>query len=155
MICAVGLLSAQQVSQGSLGVLRGVGRANLEVDYSEAVIQGMTEADYAAYETEWLKDKPSIIMKFVDEFNKVQDNLAIGLLPDVKYTCVLKVLNVTREGDIRAEFYVTETSTGDHLAEVTGIKAKGGRFGTGLNLMGDGMKNLGKGLGRFVNKNIK
>ena len=153
LLC-VGAAMAQKVVQGSLASLRDVRRATVVVDYSEGVIQGMSEAEYAAYERHWEKSKPGINGQFIAAFNDRQVRLLITPQAGPACTMELKVLNVTRKGEIRAEAVFKDSATGEVLVVIGGIRVKGGVFGTGLNLMGDGMTNLGKTLGKYIDRNL-
>ena len=151
-----GISLAQKVTQGSFSALADVHRAAVEIDYSEGMIQGMSEEDYSFYEPDWERDRASVGGKFIAMFNDKQRRIFLTSKTEGA-TCimVLKVLNVTRQGDIRAEILMKDPSTNEILLAIGNIAVKGGHFGSGLNLMGDGMKNLGEKMAYYFKRHLK
>lgn len=53
MLIAASVAPAQEIEFGTLEAIAKEGRAGFEIDYSEAVIHNMTEAEFAQYEKDW------------------------------------------------------------------------------------------------------
>ncbi len=101
LVCSMANLSAQTVTKNTLPKnLKGV-HMNFEVDFSQAMILGKTEAEYAEYEKDWNKDKETVARNF-----RVATNLAIGKsykvgeYKDAPYIIKVKVNTITDDGYI-------------------------------------------------------
>ena len=149
-------LFAQKI-EGSLDVLKEVQRVGLEVDFSSAVILGMSEQEYAAYEEDWQTDKPAIVSKFSEGCNDKLDGLFYvgSYKAEVREALIrVTVLTVSQKGDMDCDVRILD-SEGNATATIRGIRAKGGVFGTTLNLIGDGATHTGEALGKFLVSNFR
>lgn len=148
-------IHAQTVLEGSFDSLQKVTRVDFEFDYSECSFTGMTLEEFCDYEQDWEIDQPGIQGKFYDKFHDVQSEIIFGRFHQSQVKGVMKIFYVMRDGDMQAELRLVDSVSGELLLHVGNIRVKGGKIGTRLNLMGDGMANLGKKLGRYMAKNIK
>lgn len=149
-------LQAQQIRQGSLTFLKDQTRLQFDIDFTQANIIGMSEKEYSAYETDWLKDRPRYTGRF---YNALENQLEgkyflIGRQPDATYKAVMQVEQINRDGTVYATIVFTPKDSDQVLCTVTLI-GKGGTFGTHLNLIGDGMQNCGKQLGKLLYKALQ
>lgn len=145
---------SQKVTSGSLQVLKNQPRVNLEVDFSQASIHGMSEDDFAIYERDWNRDKDQIIAHFRIEASERCDNLVIGPYPDAEYTIKVIVLRVNMKGDFICIGEV-RNKAGELIATIDGISERGGHVGSKLNLIKDGAKHTGERFGIFLRKQMK
>lgn len=61
----VSFVTAQTVTKNTLPKnLKGI-RMNLKIDFSDAMICGMSEEEFSKYEKDWEEDKPKIVSKFM------------------------------------------------------------------------------------------
>lgn len=145
---------SQEVTKGSLSVLKGQGRVNLELDYTQASINGMDEEAFANYEKDWKKDKNDIAALFVGEVMANCNTIFVGIFKNTEYTIKMYVLYINHKGDFLCMANVVNKS-GEVLATIEGIRGKGGKFGSKLNLIKDGAEHTGKAFGKFLNKKLK
>ena len=147
--------SAIKLESGSLKELATAGRANFEVDYSNAIIHGMSEDEFALYELDWEKDQPQIIGKFLSYLNEsISDQLII--VRGKKYDITLRwvVLYISENGFIKGELEVV-AADGTILAKIVELNGEGGRFGSKLNLIKDGASSSGKLAGVFLKRELR
>ena len=120
LVCSMANLSAQTVTKNTLPKnLQGV-HMNFEVDFSQAMILGKTETEYAEYEKDWNKDKGTIIRNF-----RVATNLAIGKsykvgeYKDATYVIKVKVNTITDSiGTKLSRMKIWATLTGKKLGSI-------------------------------------
>lgn len=144
-----------QKLEGFICVLINEARVNFELDFSKANIHGMSEADFARYEKDWNKDMPAIIGGFVENLNEEIDGLVrFGHYPTAKYKLKVEVIEVSLNGNYDSDAYLLDNE-GNTVAKITGLFAKGGVFGTKLNLIKDGSKHSGELLGEILHKALK
>lgn len=121
-------------------------RLQIVIDYKNGIYQGYTYDKIIVEEKDFLKDKHRYEGRFYEEF---QNNYkGVAYIPDVvnedEPVLKIEILQVTRKGDLQANvIYGDQTTT---------MRAKGGTFGTFLNLFGDGMEHLGKQVGKWMKK---
>ena len=145
--------SAQTLTQGSLDVLRGQS-VKVIVDYSNAIIMDMTEAEFAEYEEDWYKDQPQIMSELIEEANdKLDGVLRLSRTRTTNYILRWAVDWIDESGTIMSDFYL-ETASGEVLAVIENVKGKGGVFGTKLNLIKDGAEETGESLGEFIKREL-
>lgn len=72
--CAfVASMSAQTVTKNDMPKNMQGMRMNVQMDFSNAIILGMSETEFAKYEKDWNEDKPAIVRDF-----RNGANMAIG-----------------------------------------------------------------------------
>ena len=147
------VVSAQTLTQGTLDVLRGQS-VKVIVDYSNAIIMDMTEAEFAEYEEDWYKDQPQIMSELIEEANdKLDGVLRLSRTRTTNYILRWAVDWIDESGTIMSDFYL-ETAGGEVIAVIENVKGKGGVFGTKLNLIKDGAEETGESLGEFIKREL-
>lgn len=155
LICLFQCVTAQTVTLNSLPKnLKGI-RMNFKVDFSNALILGMSEEQYAEYEKDWQEDKPTIVNNF-----RTATNLALGKLYGVgdyantPYTVNVIVNTITDKG-----FFICDVDIIDendkvvfHLDYLTGGKEPAIGIGTKLARMKFWATLTGKALGGILKK---
>ena len=143
-----------QAVKGTFSPLQEETRVNFIVDFSEADIMGMSEDEFYDYEEDWEHDKVEVLSLFTNYANDVMDNVPrLGNYKNVNYTLKLIVRAVDIKGNYDCDVLLMKGD--DVIGEGIGLMAKGGKFGSKLNLMKDGAENTGKALGKFLLKAIK
>ena len=145
---------AQKVS-GSFKPLQDLDRVKMVIDFSQADIMGMSEEEFYIYEEDWAKDKPEVLSLFFGYANKaLKGNLILGNYNnDSYYLLALYIRSVNVKGDYDCDLSLL--CEGVEIARAIKIGAKGGKFGSKLNLMKDGAEHTGKALGQFLLGAIK
>lgn len=148
-------IMAQRVTEGSFRSLKGETTVQVAIDYSEAMIKGMTLEDYAVYEERWEQGKKEILVKFVDELNdRMQGRMVATISNKPRYLLVAHVVYV--DGDGNTQGYITlQDANGKTVAKAVGFRGKGGKFGTHINLMGDGIESFAKSVWKFLSKECR
>lgn len=145
--------SAKVEMTGSLKDLKGESYVQLLVEYQ--VIHGFTEEGFAEYEKDWYKDKPQVISYIIDAANeKLGDMVNFSYNLDCKYVAVLTITKVKSKGDCFGNLKFMDKE-GNVIAEITGLEGEGGNFGSKLNLIKDGAKEIGKSIGKNTKKLLK
>ena len=145
--------SAQTLTQGSLDVLRGQS-VKVVVDYSNAIIMDMTEAEFAEYEEDWYKDQPTIISDLIDEVNQRSGHLLyMSARRESDYTLRWSVRYIYESGDIVSDFYL-ESADGEVVAKIADVVGEGGAFGTKLYRIKSGAESTGRALGKFFKREL-
>ncbi len=145
-----GLAIKAQVFQGDFSVLKDLSRVRMEFDFSQADIHGMTEEEFANYESDWLTDKPEVLARFLDECNKKCGNVIyVGKYKDSPYCIRILVHTITIKGDYDIDA-ILEDNEGKILGSILSIRERGGKFGTKLNLIKDGAEHTGELTGTLL-----
>ena len=153
LVCSMANLSAQTVTKNTLPKnLQGV-HMNFEVDFSQAMILGKTETEYAEYEKDWNKDKGTIIRNF-----RVATNLAIGKsykvgeYKDATYIIKVKVNTITDDGFMYCHVDIVNKDKVVCLSieDLTGGKEPAFSIGTKLSRMKIWATLTGKKLGSIL-----
>lgn len=154
-IASISSVSAQLLVEGSLTPLRKADRVNIKIDFSEAMIHGMSESAFAKYETDWEVDKPVIIGYFLSEARqKCGDLINLGSYENADCEIRVSVISINEKGNYVCEANVYD-SEGTVIAKIKDISAKGGHFGTKLNLIKDGARHTGAAFGKFLKNRAK
>jgi hypothetical protein len=145
--------SAQTLTEGTLDVLRGQS-VKVIVDYSNAIIMDMTEAEFAEYEEDWYKDQPTIISDLIDEVNQRSGHLMyMSARRESDYTLRWSVRYIYESGDIVSDFYL-ESADGEVVAKIADVVGEGGAFGTKLYRIKSGAESTGRALGKFFKREL-
>ena len=143
--------SAQTLTEGTVEVLRNQS-VKVVVDYSNAIIMDMTEAEFAEYEEDWYKDQPTIISDFMEEVNQRSGHLLyMSARKESDYTLRWSVRYIYESGDIVSDFYL-ESADGEVVAKIADVVGEGGAFGTKLYRIKSGAESTGRALGKFFKK---
>lgn len=155
VVATISSVSAQLLVEGSLTPLRKADRVNLKIDFSEAMIHGMSESAFAKYETDWDVDKPVIVGYFLSETRqKCGDLINLGTYENAEYEIRVNVISINEKGNYVCEADVYDAE-GKVIAIIKDISAKGGHFGTKLNLIKDGARHTGAAFGKFLKNRAK
>ena len=65
---------------------------------------------------------------------------------------LITITTVDSSGNYDCDVVLEEK--GKKVESIVGLRAKGGRFGSKLNLMGDGAQNVGKKLGKMLREEM-
>lgn len=152
--CAMGFMLSvstwgQQVVEGDLSFLRNVHAMQLVLDFSNASMLGLSEDKFAVYEKDWQKEKKEIYGELLSEISKRNKHIAFTR-QEKPYVLKVEIKEVSLSGNTICNliFY----SDSKEMAVVEGIYGKGGKYGTKINLIGDGVKSIGKKTGDFIRK---
>ncbi len=146
--------SAQTLTEGAVDVLRNQS-VKVVVDYSNAIIMDMTEAEFAEYEEDWYKDQPDIISDLIDEVNQRSGHLLyMSARRESDYTLRWSVRYIYESGDIVSDFYL-ESADGEVVAKIADVVGEGGAFGTKLYRIKSGAESTGRALGKFFRKELE
>ena len=155
MLITASVVFAQEIEFGSLEALAKEGRAGFEIDYSEAVIHNMTEAEFTQYEQDWKKDQRQIISMFLSNLNEeTEDVLKVVSGLNAPLTLRWCVINIEPKGHTDSNICVVDQN-GNILAKITGFYGRGGAIGSKLNLIKDGARSSGHIIGIFLKREIK
>lgn len=126
-----------------LAFLRNERRVNLEFNYEEASINGYEESNILSFEKDWLVDQPKLIQKFVQAYNETGVMPVVGQFESANFTLQVRPIVISDHGNM--SFYaIVLNEEGEQIYSTSMLNAKGGRFGSFLNLVGDGMKSSGR-----------
>ncbi|MCM1555829.1 MAG: hypothetical protein NC048_10115 [Bacteroides sp.] len=118
-------------------------------------VHGMSEEDFNYYEKDWYKDKPEVVSKFLSYANQgLGDILSLGRYPSSKYTVKAIVNDINVKGDYLCDMIVIDSSENE-ITRIMDIKARGGVWGTKLNLIKDGAEHTGELFGRTLRMYIR
>ena len=144
---------AQKVS-GSFAPLQNQARVKLVINFSEADIMGMSEEAFSEFEEDWTHDKIEVVSLFYSYANDVlRDKLVVGnYKTDTDFILRLDVRTVDVRGNYDCDLVLIYL--GEEIARAEGLYAKGGTFGSKLNLMKDGAEHTGAAIGKFLLKEL-
>ncbi|MCF0180066.1 MAG: hypothetical protein HUJ97_07480 [Bacteroidales bacterium] len=150
------LFSFSVLSYGQkLQFLKNESRIKLVINYSEASIVGHNEDTILGFEEDWEIDQPILYSKLTEKFNgKMGNGLVAGEFKSSNYTMEVRPLIIKRSGYILAYFVILDND-GNEVYHSKDLKADGGILGTFLNLLGDGMRQLGIKMAKEVKKEMK
>ena len=149
------IVNATRIEYGSLHMLAEAGIAYFEVDYSNAIIHGMSEEEFAEYELDWDKDMPQILGCFRSNLTeRAGEYLALVTKKKVALTLRWVVLSINTKGDTKSELHVLDAD-GVLLAKIVELYGEGGTIGSKLNLIKDGAKSSGKKAGSFLKRELR
>lgn len=154
-----------QFTEGSdLCFLKNQNNISITIDYSKAVIMGMTEQEFgneiiaqdsakhgeARQRTvEW---KQYLRGRLIDRFNYVSEGNIQSMVKEgheAPCSAEVYVLNVGLKGDLKAEV-IFKGANGECAKTI--MKGEGGNVGSRLPLFGDGMRDLGEQMARAIIK---
>jgi len=160
LFCTAIIVSASaQIVTGSFMPLKEQSRAKLIIDFSDANIMGMTEKEFSEYEEDWEHDSIEIFSLFYNYANKaLARKLVLGNYnSDTEYIIHLIVRTIDVRGDYDSDVILIHNNkdgSQEIIAKAENLYARGGTFGTKLNLMKDGAEHTGTALGKFLKKQL-
>ncbi|MBO4924500.1 MAG: hypothetical protein J5382_10320 [Bacteroidales bacterium] len=127
---------------------------NIRVDYSKASIDGLKEGDLIRIGTfNWEKGKQEILERFERAMNRKDFGVNIYYSyenPDCRLYITFFPITISRNGDVFGYAVIhNDIDTYDTISDIYG---KGGKFGTFINLIGDGMESVGMSLSWYINE---
>ena len=131
---------------------------NFQMDFSQAVIFGLSEKDFAEYEKDWYNDKQSIVSKFRTGANiSLGKSYGIGNYKDALYTVKVIVNTITDEGFIICDVDIVDKHNQVlfHIDHLTGGKEPSFSVGTKLARIKIWATLTGKKLGSILKKELK
>jgi len=148
-------LFSQTLVEGSLKSLKEAGKVTLNLDFSRAQIHGMSEEAFSKYEEDWEVDLPVIKGFFIAELSEqVKDYFLVDVYSKSNIIIHVIVASVSEKGNYVCNVDIMDNN-GTRLACIENVAARGGRFGTKLNLIKDGARHTGTALGKFLKKKLR
>lgn len=136
-----------------LATLAEIGKAKVEIDFSETLIHGLSEEDFSDYEKDWDKDKSEVVAMFIGSLSDGLDGIiSVRSNFNTPYTIKVSVLTVSAEGNYCCNVDILKD--GVSVASIQNVKADGGSWGSKLNLIKDGAKHTGYEVGRKLRRLI-
>lgn len=132
--------------------LLGKGNINLELDFSNTIVDDMQKRDFEdltkAAEMMWYR-------LLIDELNEEvdEDNLIFGDFSDSSFTVLCHVVSISVNGSTQLDVRFVDTETLEERKKVQ-INGRGGVFGSFANLVGDAMKRCGENLGELIHDGL-
>ena len=157
LACFVVCMTAQTVTKNELPKgLQNV-RMSFEVDFSQALILGMSESDFGKYEQDWYEDKPAIVRNFKAGTNvALGKSYGVGDYKDAKYVVKVIVNTITDTGFMICDVDILDEGENVlfHLDHLTGGKEPSFGIGTKLARMKVWATLTGKNLGKILKKEL-
>jgi hypothetical protein len=155
LICLISFYTlgyAQKLISGSIDALAQETRLNVQIDYSEAIMDKLPIDDFVATHVKWELAQTELWGKFVANLNDEVGGRGQFLCGhyDHAYTLVLHVKSIDDRGNQRSVAEVLDRE-GNSIAQIQ-VKGEGGSIGSFYNLAGDGMKSVGESLGKFIRR---
>lgn len=149
-------LFSQTITQGNMKFLKGESRLNCVIDYSETTITGFSEEEFKDWFATLDEDSTFYAKRFFSGVVNELGNrfLLVGNQPKAKYNAIIRIMQISPKGDVMAVCDFTLASSPDKLCSVQ-LTGDGGRIGTFMGLVGDGMNELGEHFGKFLRKYTK
>ena len=153
----VSFVTAQTVTKNTLPKnLKGI-RMNLKIDFSDAMICGMSEEEFSKYEKDWEEDKPKIVSKFMTGANLgVGKSYKIGHYSNTSYIIMIKINTITDEGFIICDAKILDNEGNAQfiVESLTGGKEPPFMIGTKLARMKVWAALTGKTLGGILKREL-
>lgn len=130
---------------------------NLKMDFSQALICGMSEKEFSEFEKDWKKDKSTIIRNFKSGANFTLGNsYGVGDYKDARYTVKIIVNTITEEGYFICDVDILDENKKVvfHLDYLTGGKEPSFSIGTKLARMKVWATLTGKSLGSILKSEL-
>lgn len=150
-------VSAQTMNKNELPKQMKGARLNIKMDFSHALICGMSEEDFSNYEKDWERDKPTIIRNFKAGANLILGSTCdIGEYKNAPYLITITVNTITEEGYMICDANISDVE-GNVLfivEELTGGKEPPIGIGTKLARMKVWATFTGKTLGNILKSEL-
>ncbi len=149
-----------------LSFLKKQNQLNCIIDFSNVTLNNTApEGDFyhdvfVAQFEEWKKKLNEDEMYYQKRFfsgviNEFESRrMAFGNIPSAEYTVRVLIDKTTANGDIDATFVFSHTATEEEICKFQ-LHGGGGKFGSMMNLVGDGMRELGENFGKLLRKKSK
>jgi hypothetical protein len=153
LLCSLHLGYAQKLLSGSLAALEQETRLNVQIDYSEALLDNLTLEDFVLTHNNWELAQTELWGKLVENLNDKLSRRSLrmvcGHFKDA-YTLVLRVQVIDRRGNQRSLVDIRDRE--GNVIAVLQVSGDGGHIGSFYNLAGDGMEDVGDALGRYLRR---
>ena len=155
--------SAQEITRGTFHRLIIPQDIDMQFDFTSGVYRGLTYNELVESECpgenplqSWMIHEESLKNQFIRCFlEEVGPGYAFGSYANTAtYRMTMKIINVTVKGYLSAIFTFTNISTGDIIVQFN-VYGKGGKYGSFVNLFGDGIRDAGEVAGSFFIKQVK
>jgi len=146
-------LPAQTITKNSLPKDIKEARMNFQMDFSHALIFGMSEKEFAKFEVDWNKDKKNVIKKFKTGANMgLGKGFKIGDYKEAVYTVKVTVSTITEEGYMICDVDIVDQQNKNrfHIDQLTGGKEPSISVGTKLARIKIWAALTGKKFGRML-----
>ena len=130
------------------------------IDYSEAIIKGLSEHDYADLvgKAEWEETKASLrksfLRVFADNMGRKEVYMFGADRADAKYRITLQVEKIDRRGNMDGPFFLEKIGDDNNVYAKIKLSGDGGRIGSFVNLMGDGHRDMSEKFAKFLKRQI-
>ena len=160
-ICSF-VTTAQDITKGTFHRLIIPQDIDFVLDFTAGVYRGLTyeeliksECPGENSEQAWKVHEESLKNQFLKCFHEELPGYSFGSYANVAtYRMTMRINHVTPKGNMLATFIVTSVVTGDVIVEFQ-ANGDGGKWGSFLNLFGDGIRDLGEEVGSFFMKQVK
>ena len=147
-------IHAQKISYGSFGALKNERTVSVSIDYSESKIDKVPFDIFLESEEEWDKGYHDILLNFVKAANKYGHGIKYITKKTSNYQLVFKAKDVDQDGETIGSLILLDKN--DHIVGVADkFHARGGKYGSQMNLMGDASERMGKKVGKFIKKQVR
>lgn len=151
-------LQAQVVTVNKLNKEPLSSKIDFVMDFSRASIHGLSEHDFAEYEPDWEKDKPTIMDAFRSKANNVLDGAVIfGDFQKSQQTLKIKVANIDTNGFIICDAEIVNNSGNVifKVENVTGGKELPISLGTKLAMIKIWSNRVGRKFAKILKEEMK
>ena len=154
LLMSVPFVLNAQIMSGSVKELAESKKADFELVFENTKIHGFAESDFAVYEPKWDSEKPKVISVFTTNFKKRLDGvLLFSEKLKTDYIVRVKVLSIGVKGDFLCDILVLKKGGPETaVATISGIKGRGGKIGSRMNLIEDGAESTGEKTGDILKK---
>lgn len=158
-----------KIQSGSLSALHGEKEINIEIDFSQSKIKGLSEEEFLwdqcmksnmgeGWREYWKTTcNRQLVGKFCSKANEVTRNLGLrlGAFPEAQYTALFQVQEVKKNGATSGLLIIQDNASGEAIAVLERFFGVGSKVGSFENLIGDAMGRLGTKLGIFLRSRLK
>lgn len=153
MILNAVVLHAQKITEGSFSVLTNESAVLVKIDYTNSTI-AKVPFDIFQEEENWDEGYKDILKKFVLAANRKSKGLKYSPNKSANYLLVFKAIKVDNDGETRGTLLLLDKDN-NTIGVAERFHARGGKFGSQMNLMGDASERLGKKVALFINRHKK
>lgn len=162
LICSFAA-TAQEITKGSFHRLIIPQDIDLHIDFTSGVYRGLTYSELIESECPgdnseqlWKVHEESLKSQFLKCFlEEVGPGYSFGAFASVAtHRMTMKINNVNPKGYLSATFTFTNIATNALVVEFE-VNGDGGRYGSFVNLFGDGIRDAGEKAGSFFLKQVK
>jgi len=143
MVIGATSIHAQKVTRGSFSALANENIVSVTIDYKNAKIDKVPFEVFVEGEEEWEKDYKSILLNFVKAANRSGGGIKYVTKPTGSYQLVFRAIVVDDDGETTGDLLLLDKNN-NVIGVAERFHARGGRFGSQTNLMGDAAERLGK-----------